>query len=234
MGAIFKKEVRGYFSSALAYVFLGVFFFFSGFYFFAGVLYPNSADISPVFESMFLIIMLLVPILTMRLFSEEFRTKTDQLLFTSPVGIHSMVYGKFFAAYLVFAIGAAITIIYALIMALFAPLDWNSIVGNILGLLLLGGALISMGLFISSLTQSQVIAAVGSFGLILVFMYMDTFASLISVDWINNLLSQLSFMGKYRNFVDGLINISDILYFISVALVFNFLTARTLEKKRWS
>ena len=75
MGAIFKKEIRGYFSSALAYVFLGVFFFFSGFYFFAGVLYPNSADISPVFESMFLIIMLLVPILTMRLFSEEFRAK---------------------------------------------------------------------------------------------------------------------------------------------------------------
>ena len=114
--------------------------------------------------------MLLVPILTMRLFSEEFRAKTDQLLLTSPVGIHSMVYGKFFAAYLVFAIGSAITIIYALIMEIFAPLDWNSMVGNILGLLLLGGALISMGLFISSLTQSQVIAAVGSFGLILVFM----------------------------------------------------------------
>ena len=85
MKAIFKKELHSYFSSAIAYVFLAVFYIFSGFYFYAGVLLSNTANLSIVFESMFLIILLLVPILTMRLFSEEYKAKTDQLLLTSPV-----------------------------------------------------------------------------------------------------------------------------------------------------
>ena len=127
MGAILKREIHAYFSTPLGYVFLAVFYFFSGFYFFAGVLYQNSTDLSVVFESMFMIIMLLVPILTMRLFSEDYKTGTDQLLLTSPVSASGLVYGKFFAAYAVFAIGAAVMVVYALVMALFAPLAWFSI-----------------------------------------------------------------------------------------------------------
>lgn len=234
MGAIFKRELHNYFSSALAYVFLAVFYFFAGFYFYASVLYNNSNDISSVFDSMFMIIMLLVPILTMRLFSEDYKSKTDQLLLTSPVGVHSLVYGKFLAAFTVFSIGSAITLVYAIIMSLFSSMEWFSIIGNILGLLLLGGALISIGMFVSSLTQNQVIAAVGAFGLILVFMYMNSFASIIPVTWLANLFNNLSFMEKFSNFVYGYINIADILYFVSVIVIFNFLSSRTLEKKRWA
>lgn len=234
MGAIYKRDLHNYFSSSLAYVFLAVFFFFSGFYFYAYVLYANSTDISSVFDSMFMIIMLLVPILTMRLFSEDYKTKTDQLLLTSPVGTHGLVYGKYLASLTVFASGAVMTLVYAVIMSFFSSLEWFSIIGNFLGLMLLGAALIAMGMFISSLTQNQVIAAVGAFGLILVFMYMNTFANVIPIAWLASLFENISFMGKYSNFVYGYINISDIIYFLSVAVLFNFLSSRTLERKRWS
>lgn len=234
MGAILKREIHAYFSTPLGYVFLAVFYFFSGFYFFAGVLYQNSTDLSVVFESMFMIIMLLVPILTMRLFSEDYKTGTDQLLLTSPVSVSGLVYGKFFAAYAVFAIGAAVMVVYALVMALFAPLAWFSIIGNLIGLLLLGGALVSIGLFVSALTQNQVVAAAGAFGVILFFMYLDTFSSIIPISWLETLFTQLSFMGRYRDFTSGLINIADIIYFFSVMVMFNFFTIRIVEKKRWS
>lgn len=234
MKAIFKKELHSYFSSAVAYVFLAVFYIFSGFYFYAGVLRSNTTALSIVFESMFMIILLLVPILTMRMFSEEYRAKTDQLLLTSPVNLNGLVYGKFFAAYIVYAAGVAITLVYALVLLAFGPLDWSLTVGNLLGVLLLGGALIAIGIFMSSLTKSQVIAAIGAFAVMLLFMYLDTFASVISVDWVQTVLSHISFMGRYRNFTSGLVNIADILYFISIMVIFNFLTVRSLEKKRWS
>lgn len=234
MGAIYKRELHNYFSSALAYVFLAVFYFFSGFYFYAYVIYNNSTDISSVFDSMFMIIMLLVPILTMRLFSEDYKSKTDQLLLTSPVGTHGLVYGKFLAAFTVFVTGAVMTLIYAVVMSFFSSLEWFSIIGNFLGLVLLGGALIAMGMFVSSLTQNQVIAAVGAFGLILIFMYMNSFASVIPITWLADVFNNLSFMSKYSNFVYGYINIADIIYFLSIIVTFNFLSSRTLEKKRWS
>lgn len=234
MRAIFKRELHAYFSSALGFVFLAVFLFFAGFYFCGSVVWMDSTDISPVFESMFMILMLLVPILTMRLFSEDFKAKTDQLLLTSPVGLNSMVYGKFFAAFVVFCCGAVVTVIFALIMMLSAPIDISVVVGNLVGLLLLGATLISIGLFVSTLTQSQVIAAVGAFGIILVFMYMDSLSSLVPFEWIQTLMTQISFMGRYRNFTSGLLNISDIIYFLSFIGVFNFLSTRVLEKKRWS
>lgn len=234
MAAIFKRELGSYFSSAIGYVFLAIFYFFSGFYFFAGVLTANSSDLSIVFESMFMIVMFIIPILTMRLFSEEFRGRTDQLLLTSPVSLNGLVYGKFLAAYIMFAIGAAVTILYAVIIACFVPISIMEIVGNIIGILLLGGALISIGVFVSSLTKSQVVAAIGSFGVFLLFMYLDVFAQYVPFDWMQTVLNQISFMGRYRDFTAGLLNIADILYFISVIVIFNFLTVRMLEKKRWS
>ncbi len=234
MTAVFRKEFRSYFFSPIGYIFLTVFWFFSGFYFFAGVAAQNTSDISVLFESIFMVVLLLIPILTMRTFSEEYRTRTDQLLFSAPTGLFSIVFGKFLAAFCIFAIAASMTLVYSLVVTLFVPVSITTLIGNVLGLLLLGGALISIGVFVSTLTHSQVVAGFSAFGIFLIFMYLDTFAEFMPFDWLKQALSGLSFMGRYRDFTSGLLDISDILYFISIIAVFLFLASRVLEKKRWN
>lgn len=132
-----------------------------------------------------------------------------------------------------YCIALAVTVVYSLILAAFAVPEWPVVIGNILGALLLGAALISIGVFISSLTENQLIAAVGSFAVMMFILMIDGFASLIPVTQIASIITSLSFMSRYNDFVTGILNISNILFFISVAVVFNFFTVRVLEKRRW-
>lgn len=234
MLAILKRELNAYFTSPLAYVFLAVFYFFSGMFFYT-VLYANSTEISYVFNSLFTVLLFIVPLLTMRLMSEEKKQKTDQLLLTSPVSLGGLVLGKFFAAVAMYAIAVSITVVYSIILAGFASLEWMVVIGNIFGALLFGAALISIGLFISSMTENQMIAAVGTFAVMMFIMMMDSVSSILpaSFAFIGELLAKLSFLARYDELVTGVLDISTILFFISVAAVFNFLTVRVLEKKRW-
>ena len=164
MSAIFKREFKTFFTSPIGYFVLAVLFGFSGFYFFASNMYAGSADLSGVFGGLFTIVLLLVlPVLTMRLLSDDKRQRTDQALLTAPVSLTGIALGKFLAALLLFAIGISITLVFAIIIAFQVTPDWLVIVGNYVGLLLLGGMVIAIGLFISSLTESQFIAALGTF-----------------------------------------------------------------------
>lgn len=233
MKAIFKREFSSYFNSASGYVFLAVFYFFAGFYFFSNNLMQNSSDISMVFQSLFTIFIFLVPILTMRLFSEEFNNRTDQLLLTSPVRLNGIVYGKFFAAFAVYLIGVAILAIYMIVISFFVSVSVGEALCYMLGILLLGGAMISIGIFLSSLTKSQIIAAVCSFGVFLLLMYIDIFAEFVPTQILRTFLSDISLIDHYSDFMSAIFNVSDLLYFLSVIFVFNFLTVRVLEKKRW-
>lgn len=234
MLAIFKRELSSYFTSPIGYVFLAVFYFFSGMFFYS-VLYSNSTDISYVFSGMFTVLLFVVPLLTMRLMSEEKKQKTDQLLLTSPVSLTGLVLGKFLAAVCMYAIALSVTVVYSLILAGFASPEWMVVIGNIFGSLLLGSALIAIGLFISSMTENQMIAAVGSFAVMMFILMMDSFVSIIpsGLSFISRILTGLSFMTRYNELVTGILNIGTILFFISVAVVFNFLTVRVLEKRRW-
>ncbi len=234
MLAIFRREVSTYFTSPIGYIFLAVYYFFSGYYFYGYNLYMGTTDMSMVFQALFSVLMFIVPILTMRLLSEDKRQKTDQALLTAPVRLSSIVVGKFLAAFLIFAIGVAMTLVYAVVMSAFAQPDWIMVLGNVLGLLLLGAALISIGLFISSLTENQVVAAVGSFAIMMIIMMLDGVISAISWEWLTAIMNIISFSTRYTDFTNGIFDISNVLFFISVAVIFNFLTVRVLEKKRWS
>ena len=161
MFAIFKRELKAYFTSPLGYVFLAIFYAFSGLFFYIFSLSVGSTDISSVFLMMFIVLMVFVPLLTMRLLSEDKKQKTDQLILTAPVSLLSIVMGKFLAAYAIFAIGVAVMPVYGFVMSTFATVSWLPIWGNTVGLLLLGGIFVSIGLFISSLTENQMIAAIG-------------------------------------------------------------------------
>ncbi len=235
MGAIFRRELKAYFSSPLGYIFLGVIYAISGFYFW--YILANQANyIQYVFSNMFTIVLMVVPLLTMRLMSEDKKLKTDQLLLTAPVNITSVVLGKYFAALVVYIIGVSSTIIFQIVLATFATPDWNVFLGNYLAIVLIGAALISIGILISSLTENQIIAAIGTLAISLFIWLLDSIASALPAgfEWISSIFSSLSFMTRYNDFVSGILNVSHILFFVSFAAVFLFLTIRALEKKRWS
>jgi len=185
-------------------------------------------------SSLLFLIMFLSPILTMRLMSEDKRRHTDQALLTAPVTLGAIVAGKFLAAAIVFTAGLSVTIAHALCLSFLAPMNWAIVWGNFIALLLLGFAFIAIGQFISSLTENQAIAATGSFAVILGILLLDVFPSFIPNPRIAAIIIGLSFTRRFAPIMNGILSVSDMFFFISVCGVFMFLTARVLEKRRWS
>ena len=203
MGAILKRELSSYFNSAIAYVVLAAYFFFSGVFFYNYCVVYNSA--SYVYGNMLLIILFIIPIMTMKSFADEKYQKTDQALFTAPVSLTRVVLGKFLGAFVLYAICSAIFLLYAVVISFFATPEWSVILCTFIGLLLFGAALLAINIFISSLTESTIVAAIVSMAVNLVISF------------------------KY-----GLLSAPDIVFFLSVAGLFVFFTVRVLEKRRWS
>lgn len=188
MLAIFKKELHTYFNTLSGYIFLGFFvlinaYFFSNFNIGGGI--PTYANTLMYTLSMFLI---LIPVMTMRLFAEETRQKTDQLLYTSPVSIGKIVLGKFFAAAALFLIGLIIIAVFPLILSYYGDVPFAETFGCFLGYFLLGSSLISVGLFISVLTDNQIVAAVGTFAAVFFFLMMDGIIESMPMDTMSSLL----------------------------------------------
>lgn len=234
MFAIFKRELKAYFTSPLGYVFLAIFYAFSGLFFYIFSLSVGSTDISSVFLMMFIVLMVFVPLLTMRLLSEDKKQKTDQLILTAPVSLLSIVMGKFLAAYAIFAIGVAVMPVYGFVMSTFATVSWLPIWGNTVGLLLLGGIFVSIGLFISSLTENQMIAAIGGFFINLMILLMNTLKNALPNGFLQDVLSSISVYSRYSEITSGIFSLSSLIFFVSVIFIFLFLTVRVLEKRRWA
>lgn len=233
MGAIYRREMGAFFTSGVAYVFLSVFFLLSGIFFFNGVIASGTTNTSSMFSSMFIIVLFLIPILTMKLLSEEKKNRTDQGLLTAPVGLWSIVLGKFFAALTLFMIAESIVFIYSLILSYLGTVAWAPLLGNYFAMLLLGAAFIAIGLFISSLTENQMAAAVASMVVLLLLYLLDSITSLVSNEYLQKGLSALSFYSRYVEFTGGVFNLPSVVFFLSVAFFFNFLTVRVLDKRRW-
>ncbi len=233
MAAIFKREFKAYFTSPVGYVVLAIYALFSG-YFFAYMYANGYPYTSFIFSQMFTIVMFTVPIITMKLMSEDKRQKTDQALLTAPVRLSSIVLGKFFAALCFFLLGFAETLLFQIIVAFKVTPDWATFIGNVVGIVLFGAALIAVGLFVSALTESQVVAAIGSFAISLVLILMDTFAQILNAAWVTKAVEWISFSGRYTTFTEGILDLSNVIFFLSFAALFLFLTVRVLEKKRYA
>ena len=234
MLAIMKRELLSYFTSPLGYVFIAVFYLFSGVFLFLFTLTTQTTDMSYVYTGMFFVMLIMIPILTMRLMAEENKQKTDQLLLTSPVSLPRLVMGKFLSAFVILLICMLIFLVYGIVLSCFAAVNWAVILGNIVGMLLLGSLCVASGLFISTLTENQMIAAVGSIGLNIGFILVDSFASVMPTKFLQDVFYSLSFFSRYNEFTIGIFSLSNIFFFVSVAFIFLFLTVRVLEKRRWS
>ena len=231
MVAILKRELSSYFNSAVAYVVMAVYFLFSGLFFSMICIENDTSSLSYVFGNMFIIILFIIPIITMKSFSEEKRQRTDQALLTSPTSLFEIVMGKFLGALILFAICSLIFVVYALVISFFTSPDWAVVLCTVLGLLLLGSALIAIDIFISVLTESMIISAVAGMGVGLLIYMLSNLSSNITVDWIATIVKKIDFLTYYTNFTYGMLNLTDIIFFLSVTGLFLFFTARVLEKR---
>lgn len=234
MGAILKRELSAYFNSAIAYVVMAVYFFFAGLYFYFYCFESNTTSLTGVFNNMIYIILFLVPIITMKSFAEEKRQKTDQALLTAPVNLTEIVMGKFLGAYILYAICSVIFLVFAVVISFFAAPSWSVILCTFIGVLLFGAALIAINIFISVLTESMIVAAIFGMAVGFVILMMSTFTRVIPFEWLSAALEKINFITYYVNFSYGLLNITDIVFFLSFAALFIFFTVRVLEKRRWS
>ena len=229
-----KRDLKGYFTSPLGFVFVAAYIVIMNATFSITSIMNSSNGLTTVFNVMLYSLAIIVPILTMRTFSEDYKQKTDQLLLTSPVSPSGIVLGKFFAAYLVFVFGLVLTIIYVIICQAFGTVNMASVIGNYVAILGVAAVYISIGVFISSLTENQLISAIATLAVFALLLILDLCYNLVNTAWIKAVLYWLSIFRRYNTFVMGVFSLTDFVYYISVTAVFLFLTVRMLEKKRWS
>lgn len=235
MGAIFRREMKAYFTSPIAYIFIVVFYLYTSTLFVNYNLYYGTTNMTTVFTGAFSIIMILLPLLTMRLFTEEKRQRTDQCLLTAPVNLFSIVMGKFLAAVCVYLCAMAIYVLFTVILvALAGSVAWATVIGTFTALLLLGSSFIAIGVFASAITENQIVAAVLSFAIIMAFYLVDLLAGVVKIEWLRNVMMSLGFYTRYYEFTTGILSIPSIIFFLSAIFIFNFLTVRILERRRWS
>jgi ABC-2 type transport system permease protein len=285
--AIIGRELRSYFSSPLGYVFTAVVLLFVGIF----TMVYNLKNFLSAFElslgQMSFVYIIAIPILTMRIIAEEKRQKTDRLLYSLPMGMTRIVFGKYFSALVVLALPVAITGLYPLILSLYGEINFLSAYGSIVGFFLLGAAIIAIGLFVSSVTESQVVAAVLSFVILLSNFFISDLANMMSLSAVTSyvaiaiaiialaviirflvksgvfatifaiiceiglvvlfMMSRTSFEGlfpkilkgfslfnRFYSFIGGIFDITSVVYFVMVSLIFVFLTIQSLEKRRWN
>ncbi len=224
------KEVRTLFTSPIAYAVIAVFTVLSGYTFTVSLIVAKQATLVHIFFQAAVQLILLVPLITMRQFAEERRSGTLQLLLTSPLREIDIVAAKFIACMVVLLAMTSLTLVYAVVLAAYGDPDWGPIYSGYIGLVLLGAALVSIGLMISALTANQIVAAVVSLGLFGILWSIDSLAALLPMPFENWMLG-LSLLAHFTPFAVGAMYLSDVGFFLSVILLGLFLTVRALARR---
>ena len=252
MLAIMGKELRVLFTSPMAYVVTAVFILITGYLYYNIVLFASTQSMQimrvqgalpqinlndlifrPTFHNMAVILMLTLPLITMRLLAEEKKIKTIELLMTSPVPIFAIVMGKYLAAMAVFTLMLGLTVYMPLLMWYYGSIQWLPILTGYLGIWLLGGVFIAVGLLASSLTENQIIASFIGFGAVLILWLIGWLSQGMADSPLGPFLTFLSIGEHTENFIKGMIDTGDLVYQASLILLGLFITHRVLESQRW-
>ena len=236
MHAIYKREMLSYFTSPIGYIFMAVFMAMSGIIFSIFTFLSNTTATATYFQLLLYIFIIVIPLLTMKLMSEERKLKTEQILLTSPVSILGIILAKFFAAFTMFAITfvASEILHFAALDSFTENINYAEVVGNIVGILLIGAAFIAIGLFISSLTESQIISAISTIFSILALILISMLANSIPNDFLAGVIRWFAILSRFTPFTVGIFDLASIVYYISLSVIFIFLSVRVYEKRRWS
>ena len=231
---IAKKEIKTYFVSPIAYIMTVAFLFIAGYFFTMHLVNSMRADMMGFLHNMGVIMLFMVPGLTMRLLAEERRQKTMELLMTSPVTPTQIVLGKYLACMFLMVTMVALTLLYPWIIHHYGgKLDWGPVVTGYVGLILLIGALVSVGVFTSSFTDNQLVAAVVAFALLLLFWIVSWLTVYLESGWMSTAAEALSIFLPFGDFIKGVIETRYYVYYGSVVFVFLFASVRMLEASRW-
>ncbi|OLD31226.1 MAG: ABC transporter permease [Candidatus Rokubacteria bacterium 13_1_20CM_2_68_19] len=243
--------MRLYFTSPIAWVILTIFLFIAGYFFYsifafftlasmqsamnpamARDLNVTDSVLRPLFSNISVILLLLMPLVTMRLFAEERRSGTIELLLTYPVRDGAVLIGKYLAGLTLYVIMLALTLFYPLLVAYFARVEWGPLATGYLGLLLMGATFLGVGIFASSLTENQIVASIITFGVLLIFWVIGWSSDYLGGTW-GRVLSHLSLIEHFDSFAKGVLDTRDVLYYVDFTIVALFLTLRSLEARRW-
>jgi ABC-2 type transport system permease protein len=248
--AIAQKELRSYFASPIAYVVIGLWTLLYGFFFASLLGYfvrqsmqmsqfggqqpvnVNEQMIRLLFQNTTILILFLMPLITMRTYSEEKRSGTIELLLTAPLTDLQIILGKFFGALALYAVMLSVTVIHIGILFIYGNPEWKPIATTYLGLLLFGACFISVGLLISSTTKNQIVAATISFGVFLLLWIIDWMASFAGPT-ASSVLTYLSVIGHLEDFTKGVVDTTHLLYYLSFISFGLFLTAKSVDMERW-
>ena len=234
MKAIFSKEMKAYFHGLSGYFFLAAFVFFLSVYFIRDAFYLGNIGSNALFSSVSVILVLLLPVITMRSFAAEQQNGTDILLLTGPASPLAIVLGKFFASGCVFFIGLILSGLSPLILFFSGRFYVGDILLSYLGFGLLGLSIIAIGLFFSSLSSHPLRAGLVTIGALLILWMFDNVLPNLTDSSLYGVLSSVSVFGRLENFQYGLLSFSSILFFLSLTILFLFLTAKSLDQRRWS
>ena len=249
---IYKKELRLYFTSPVAYVLLTIFLLIAGYFFYSIFAFFTRASMQtamnpgmgrdlnvtdsvlrPLFSNVSVILLLLMPLVTMRLFAEERRAGTIELLLTYPVRDGAVLVGKYLAGLTLYGVMLAGTLIYPAILLYFAKVEWGPLATGYLGLVLMGGMFLAIGLFASSLTENQIVAAIVTFGILLMLWVLGGTAEFAGGP-LGAVLTHLSILEHNDTFAKGVLDTKDIIYYVDFTVLALFLTLRSLEARRWA
>ncbi len=250
--SLVKKEVRAYFGSPIAYAVIFSFLLLTGYFFYSLVLWFNAQAMqmaqnpyyaqqvninemvfAPLFHNMSIVLIFVIPLMTMRLLAEEKKTGTDELLYTSPLTVGQIVTGKYFAALVLLAVLLGLTALPAVFTFVLGNPELAPWLTGYLGLFLMGAAFIAVGLFFSSLTENQIVAAVLTLMTLLLFLLLNWVSSLGSGAAWTKVVSYLSFSEHFEDMTKGIIDTKDIVYYVSVSFFGVFLAHSVLQSRRW-
>ena len=230
--AVAGRELRGYFASPLAYVVAAFFMLVAGYFFSLILFHTKQASLQPLFSNLTVIFLLITPALTMRLLADERKSGTIELLMTSPITDRDLVLGKYLSAVLFLAFLLGLTLVYPVILSFVGQPDWATIATGYLGIFLLGASFMAIGVFASSVTANMIIAAMVTFALSLVIWLLPSAGQMfggVAAD----VMSYLSVINHQENLGRGVVDTTDLLFYISFIIAFLFLTIRSVETYHW-
>ena len=247
--AIAQRELNAYFSSPIGYVLIGFFSLIFGYFYYAGLLFVDRANmqagmnpnqtmninqmlIGPTLMNTTVIMLFLFPLITMRTYSEEKRSGTIELLLTSPITDLQIILGKFAGAMLLYIAMLAVTVIHLAFLFMFGNPEWKPIATGYLGLIMMGGCFLSLGLFISSLTKNQIVAAMATFAVFLMLWVINWIATFMGPT-AQAVLTYLSLTDHFDDFAKGVIDTKHIIYYLSFMAFGLFLTVKSVDSERW-
>ncbi len=227
-----KKELKSFFDSNIAYIVITIFLLLSGWFFFSDLFLVNQASLRNLFNIIPFIFMFFVPAVTMRLISEEKRSGTIEVLLTLPVRDYEIILGKFLAGLILIVVAVILTFIYVLILSGIGDFDYGSVVSGYIGLILLGAAYLSIGVFTSSLTENQIVAFITGFVIIFALFMLDKVLVFMPT-LLASFFEYLSVSYHFSNISRGVIDSRDLIYYLSLIFFFLFLAVRALESRKW-